>query len=107
LTATPVKSTFVGLSKFPIVRRDIAVVLDVVVPFIDVEQAIASVSRDWFQGSELFDVYAGKGLQDGQRSLAIALWFQDNERTLLDTEIETCVADIVSALNVQTGAVLR
>jgi len=107
LTAVPAKSTFVGLSKFPIVRRDIAVVLDAAVSFSKVAQAIRSVSRDWFQGSELFDVYAGKGLQDGQRSLAIALWFQDNERTLLDTEIETCVADIVSALNVQTGAVLR
>jgi phenylalanyl-tRNA synthetase beta chain len=107
LTATPAKSTFVGLSKFPIVRRDIAVVLDVVVPFIHVEQAIASVSRDWFQGCELFDVYSGKGLQEGQRSLAIALWFQDNERTLLDTEIESCVADIIAALSVQTGASLR
>ncbi len=107
LTATPAKSAFVGLSKFPIVRRDIAVVLDAGVPFNAVQQAIGRVSREWFQGCELFDVYAGKGLQEGQRSLAIALWFQDNERTLLDTEIETCVADIVSALNVQTGATLR
>lgn len=107
LTATPAKSSFVGLSKFPLVRRDIAVVLDASVPFVQVEQAIGSVSRDWFQGSELFDVYAGKGLQEGQRSLAIALWFQDGERTLLDTEIETCVADIIAALNTQTGAVLR
>ncbi len=107
LTATPAKSAFVGLSKFPVVRRDIAVVLDAGVPFNAVQQAIGSVSREWFHGSELFDVYAGKGLQEGQRSLAIALWFQDNERTLLDTEIETCVSDVVAALNAQTGAVLR
>jgi phenylalanyl-tRNA synthetase beta chain len=107
LTAKPATSQFSGLSKFPAVRRDIAVVLDAQLPFAQVQQAIASVTRDWFQGGELFDVYAGKGLAEGQRSLAIALWFQDLERTLTDIEIDTCVTDVVSALTEQTGAQLR
>ncbi|MCL5796021.1 MAG: phenylalanine--tRNA ligase subunit beta [Gammaproteobacteria bacterium] len=107
LTALPAKATFQGLSKFPLVRRDIAVVVDASVTFAQVSSVIASVKRDWFQLAELFDVYAGKGLSEGQRSLAIALWFQDVERTLTDTEIETCMNEIIGQLSLQLNAQLR
>lgn len=107
LTAKPVQSRFNGLSKFPAVRRDIALLLNKSVAFHQVADAIASVKEDWFRGSELFDVYMGKGLQEDQKSLAIALWFQHDDRTLQDTEIEACVAAVVAALASQTGASLR
>ena len=107
LTALPAKATFQGLSKFPLVRRDIAVVVDAPVTFVRVSSVIASVKRDWFQSVELFDVYAGKGLGEGQRSLAIALWFQDLERTLTDAEIEACMNEIIEQLSLQLNAQLR
>lgn len=107
LTAIPAKSTFQGLSKFPLVRRDIAVVVDAPVSFAQVAAVIHSVKRDWFQSAELFDVYAGKGLGEGQRSLAIALWFQDLERTLNDAEIEACMNEIIEQLSLQLNAQLR
>lgn len=107
LTAVPSTSRFAGLSKFPAVRRDIAIVVAQSVTFAQVRAAIDSVQRDWFVGSELFDVYMGKGLAEDQKSLAIALWFQDQERTLQDQEIEGCVADIVAVLTAKTGATLR
>lgn len=107
LTATPVKATFQGLSKFPLVRRDIAVVVDASVSYAQVAACVGQVNRDWFQSAELFDVYAGKGLQEGQRSLAIALWFQALERTLTDAEIEACVNEIIDQLSTQLNAKLR
>lgn len=107
LTATPAKASFKGLSKFPLVRRDIAVVVDAPVSYAQVAACIAQVKRDWFQSVELFDVYAGKGLQEGQRSLAIALWFQDLERTLTDAEIEACMNEVIELLSVQLNAKLR
>lgn len=107
LTALPAKATFQGLSKFPLVRRDIAVVVDAPVSFAQVSAVIHSVKRDWFQSAELFDVYAGKGLGEGQRSLAIALWFQDLERTLNDAEIEACMNEIIEQLGQQLNAQLR
>jgi phenylalanyl-tRNA synthetase beta chain len=107
LTALPAKATFQGLSKFPLVRRDIAVVVDAPVSFAQVSAVIHSVKRDWFQSAELFDVYAGKGLAEGQRSLAIALWFQDLERTLNDAEIEACMNEIIEQLSQQLNAQLR
>lgn len=107
LTALPAKATFQGLSKFPLVRRDMAVVVDASVTFAQVSSVIASVKRDWFQSAELFDVYAGKGLGEGQRSLAMALWFQDLERTLTDAEIEACMNEIIEQLAQQLNAQLR
>ncbi len=107
LTALPAKATFQGLSKFPLVRRDIAVVVDAPVSFAQVSAVIGSVKRDWFQSAELFDVYAGKGLAEGQRSLAMALWFQDLERTLTDAEIEACMNEIIEQLGQQLNAQLR
>ncbi len=107
LTALPAKATFQGLSKFPLVRRDMAVVVDASVTFAQVSHVIASVKRDWFQAAELFDVYAGKGLGEGQRSLAIALWFQDLERTLTDAEIEACMNEMIEQLSLQLNAQLR
>lgn len=107
LTALPAKATFQGLSKFPLVRRDMAVVVDASVTFAQVSNVIASVKRDWFQAAELFDVYAGKGLAEGQRSLAIALWFQDLERTLTDAEIEACMNEMIEQLSLQLNAQLR
>ena len=107
LTALPTKSSFQGLSKFPLVRRDIALVVDAPVTFAQVASVISCVKRDWFQSAELFDVYQGKGLAEGQRSLAIALWFQDLERTLTDGEIESCMNELIEQLSQQLNAQLR
>lgn len=107
LTQTAHKTKFAGLSKFPLVRRDLAIVAKQTVSYAQVETVIRSVKRDWFRQVELFDVYAGKGLAEDERSLAITLSFQDNERTLTDSEIEDCIHEVVARLAEQLDAHLR
>lgn len=107
LTQAPSKSRFSGLSKFPLVKRDIALVVDQGVSYQQIHDLALSVERDWYQGIALFDVYAGKGLVEGQKSLALSLYFQDLNRTLTDQEIEQCVTEVVANIAKETGAQLR
>ena len=97
----------VGLSKFPANRRDIAVVVDDSVASGDVVNACLTHGGELLTGAKLFDVYQGKGVEEGKKSLAIALSLQSVERTLEDADIATSVDAIVSALSEQFGASLR
>lgn len=107
LTQKPTKSSFAGLSKFPLVKRDIALVVDQTISYQQLNDLALQVKRDWYLGVTLFDVYAGKGLAEGQKSLALSLYFQDLHRTLTDQEIEGCVAEVVAVISETTGAQLR
>jgi phenylalanyl-tRNA synthetase beta chain len=107
LTQPTAMSAFAGLSKFPLVKRDVALVVDHAVSYQQLRELALSVKRDWYLGVTLFDVYAGKGLQEGQKSLALSLHFQDLHRTLTDQEIEACVNEVVSVVSQVTGAQLR
>lgn len=97
----------VGLSKFPANRRDIAVVVDDSIASDDVVSACLANGGELLTGAKLFDVYQGKGVEEGKKSLAIALSLQSVERTLEDADIATSVDAIVSALSEQFGASLR
>lgn len=97
----------VSLSKFPANRRDIAVVVKEEVASGDIVNACIANGGELLTGAKLFDVYRGKGVEEGNKSLAIALSLQSTERTLEDADIAASVDAIVAALSAQFGATLR
>lgn len=96
-----------AVSKFPANRRDIAVVVDESVSAGDVMKLIRKVGENQLVGINLFDVYLGKGVEPGKKSLAIALTLQDTTRTLEEKEIAETVESVVSALKTEFNASLR
>ena len=96
-----------NLSKFPEVRRDIAVIVDEIVSAAEIDACVKSVEIGAFQNLKLFDVYQGEGIDLNRKSIALGLTFQDASRTLTDDEINDFVAKIIQALSTQLGASLR
>jgi phenylalanyl-tRNA synthetase beta chain len=97
----------VALSKFPSNRRDIAVVVDDAVASGDIVNACLEQGGEFLKDAKLFDVYVGKGVEDGKKSLAIALTLQSAERTLEDADIAGAVEAIVAHVSAKFGATLR
>ncbi|WP_413110324.1 phenylalanine--tRNA ligase subunit beta [Thaumasiovibrio sp. DFM-14] len=97
----------VVVSKFPANRRDIAVVVSEDIAAGDVIEACRANGGELLTGVNLFDVYRGKGVEEGQKSLAIALSLQSVERTLEDADISGAVDSIVTVLGERFGASLR
>ncbi|KLV03454.1 phenylalanine--tRNA ligase [Photobacterium aquae] len=97
----------VALSKFPANRRDIAVVVNEGVAAGDVVEACLANGGELLKDVNLFDVYRGKGVEEGNKSLAIALTLQSAERTLEEADIAAAVEAIVAELASRFGASLR
>ncbi|WP_318400790.1 phenylalanine--tRNA ligase subunit beta [Photobacterium leiognathi] len=97
----------VVVSKFPANRRDIAVVVSEDVAAGDVVEACCANGGELLTDVNLFDVYTGKGVEEGNKSLAIALTLQSAERTLEEADIASAVEAIVAALAEKFGASLR
>ncbi|MEJ2762914.1 phenylalanine--tRNA ligase subunit beta [Photobacterium sp. MCCC 1A19761] len=97
----------VGLSKFPANRRDIAVVVNEDVAAGDIVAACQAHGGELLTDVNLFDVYRGKGVEEGKKSLAIALTLQSTERTLEEADISGAVDSIVAALAEGFAASLR
>ncbi|QOV65931.1 phenylalanine--tRNA ligase subunit beta [Kosakonia pseudosacchari] len=95
------------ISRFPANRRDIAVVVAENVPAADVLAECKKVGVNQVVGVNLFDVYRGKGVAEGYKSLAISLILQDTSRTLEEEEIAATVARCVEALKERFQASLR
>ena len=95
------------ISRFPANRRDIAVVVAENVPAADVLAECKKVGVNQVVGVNLFDVYRGKGVAEGFKSLAISLILQDTSRTLEEEEIAATVARCVEALKERFQASLR
>jgi phenylalanyl-tRNA synthetase beta chain len=105
-TARPVPSVR-AVSRQPVVRRDVAVVLDDAVPAQAVLDALQSEKAAHVESIAIFDAYRGAGLPPGRKSVAILVLMQDTARTLTDADIEATVADIVALLARRFGATLR
>jgi phenylalanyl-tRNA synthetase beta chain len=95
------------VSRQPVVRRDIAVVVDEGVAAQSVLDTLGSEKAPHVEALEIFDAYRGSGLPPGRKSLAILVLMQDTQRTLTDADIDATVADIVSLLARRFGATLR
>jgi len=94
-------------SPFPSVDRDFAFVIDEATPAEDLLNAVKSAEKALIREVSLFDVYQGKGLEDGKKSLALAVRLQSMDHTLEENEIETAVKKITAAAAKATGATLR
>lgn len=96
-----------ALSKYPSVRRDIALVLDTGVNYTELEQLIRQQAGENLERVVLFDVYQGENIQAGKQSMAIGLIFQNPSRTLNDDEINSIINSCIKALEAQFNAELR
>jgi len=100
-------AVYVPLPKFPAVTRDIAVVCQEAVTVGQLEQAIRSGSKGLLKEVKLFDIYRGKGVEDGKKSVAFNLVLRADDRSLTAEEADGEVKSILEALAAQCGAVLR
>ncbi len=94
-------------SRFPSVRRDIAVLMPDDVTFDKVEKCIKSAAGPYLERVIVFDVYAGEKLKDGYKSLAIGLIFNNVSSTLRDEDVDPAIQGVVSELEHHLGAQLR
>ena len=98
---------YTEISKYPSVRRDLAVTLDQDIPFSTIKACVEKHATEVVRDVRLLDVYAGKGITVGLRSVALGLILQDFSSTLSDIEIETAMSRILDGLSKDLGATLR
>jgi len=98
---------FEALSKFPSIRRDLAIVLDRDVPYAKVLGVARQAAPAIVQDIQLFDVYTGEKVDSSLKSLALSLILQESSHTLTDQEVDEASASILSALERELSAKLR
>jgi phenylalanyl-tRNA synthetase beta chain len=105
LLAVPMPA-YMTVSRFPIVERDLAFVVPQTATLQSLLNSLQKAASGIVKHINLFDVYQGKGMEEGQKSLAFRVVMQDTERTLADAEVDAAIAQLVAAAQ-QFGAVLR
>ena len=98
---------FHELSRYPEVRRDLAVVVDKTVPAQELLGNVRSVAGTYLTDLTLFDVYEGKGIDPKRKSLALGLTFRDQSRTLSDEDVNQAVQQVIDSLEKNYNAELR
>ncbi|MDY6483055.1 phenylalanine--tRNA ligase subunit beta [Acinetobacter faecalis] len=100
-------SNFTELSRFPSVRRDIALLINDKINVSEIQKLIEKTGGELLDSTWLFDVYTGQGVEEGKRSLAFALLWQHPSRTLEDAEIKSGMDNILQILEQTYQATLR
>jgi len=95
------------MSRFPSVRRDLAVLVADDMPWSRLEASLRTTLGPLLREVQLFDRYAGKGLETGVKSLAMGLILQEVSRTLTDSDVEAAVQSALAGLARDCGARLR
>ena len=95
------------ISKFPAIRRDIAVVVDDKVTAAELVEAVASAAPELIRGVRIFDIYKGDRIEAGRKSVAIGLILQETSRTLTDDDADAAMAAAVTKLEDKFAADLR
>jgi phenylalanyl-tRNA synthetase beta chain len=98
---------FREISRYPSIRRDLAVVVDAAVQAQALQSAIAEAAGALLKEVVIFDIYQGKGVETGRKSVAFGLILQDSSRTLVDEEVETVVTGVIESLRGRFQATLR
>lgn len=107
LTYAKNTKSYTPLPKYPAVSRDLAILVDDAVLAADVESIMKKKAKKLFAGLVLFDVYKGKQVAEGKKSMAYKLTLQSMDKTLTDAEVNETVNDILAALEKDLGATLR
>ena len=103
-TASPVAT---AISKFPAIRRDLAVIVDDNISANDLVETVASADPKLIKGVRIFDIYKGTGIEAGRKSVAIGLILQETSRTLTDEDADVVMAAALSKLKDKFAAELR
>ena len=98
---------FNALSKFPIMRRDIAILVDEYISAKQLIEKILVISNKLLRNVQIFDIYQGERVEKGKKSIALSLIFQHFSRTLVDEEVDGQVEEIINQLKQQFNAELR
>jgi phenylalanyl-tRNA synthetase beta chain len=96
-----------AISKFPAIRRDVALLVAMNVSSEKIKEKILSAEGELLKSVQIFDIYQGKGIDPGKKSIALSLFFQHASRTLVDAEISTIMQKIVGVLHREFNATLR
>lgn len=96
-----------ALPKYPATSRDLAMLVNIDVDAADIEKAMTKAAGQNLTQITLFDVYTGKQVEEGKKSLAFSLTFQSNDKTLTDAEIDPAIEKIVAKLQKDFNANLR
>jgi phenylalanyl-tRNA synthetase beta chain len=99
--------TFKAYSKYPSIRRDLALVLDEAISSKEIADCIREVSGKKLRDIKIFDVYRGKGIEPSRKSLALGLILQDTSRTLTDADVDQIICSVTSHLERVFGAKIR
>ena len=102
-----VKVSYKEISKFPAVKRDLALLLDKKVQFAEIEKIAYETEKKLLKEVSLFDVYEGKNLEAGKKSHAVSFLLQDESQTLNDKMIDKIMSKLVKNLEDKLGAKLR
>lgn len=98
---------FSGVSRYPAIRRDLALVVEQSITAGQIQHCLKSIDSDILKAFQLFDVYTGDGVEHGKKSLAIAFRIQHGERTLTDDEVDALMTQVRDSLQSSLGAVIR
>lgn len=101
------KVSYREISKYPAVSRDLALLLDKNVDFVEVEKVAYATERKLLKAVKLFDVYEGKNLEPGKKSYAVNFILQDETKTLTDKQIDAIMSKLIANLQGKLGAKLR
>ncbi|HSV88762.1 MAG TPA: phenylalanine--tRNA ligase subunit beta [Bacteroidales bacterium] len=101
------KLLYSEVARFPEVRRDLALLIDIGVRFSEIEKLAFRTEKKRLKQVTLFDVYQDARLGENKKSYAISLTLLDDEKTLTDQEIETIVGDLISVFKKELGAEIR
>ena len=99
--------TFTPLPKYPAVTRDLSLVCDEAVTVAELENVIIAAGGKLLRNVKLFDIYRGKGIDEGKKSVAFSLELRADDRTLTDADSEGVVSKVLAALAEKLNAVLR
>ena len=95
------------VAKFPPVRRDVAIVVDEKISVQDVQDVFSTVKIDAVKEIALFDVYRGKNIDEGKKSLAFLVVMQDTQKTLTDEDTDQVMSMLIDAVQIKLNATLR
>jgi len=101
------KPGFTPLSKFPSVRRDMAIIVEQKISAAEILECIHGCTEEKVREASIFDVYQGKGVEEGYKSVALSLVLQDFGQTLTDTEIDAIFRKLLAKMITELNAKLR
>jgi len=104
---SPEKAKYIEIPKFPEVHRDISLLLEHSVSFKALESEIYETDRKLIKGVSLFDVFEGKGLEQGKKAYGLRIRLQDRNKTLTDKNIDKVMNQVIQKLEKKYGAQLR